>query len=215
MGRGGHRLRRAQARHVVDRARAGGALPPKPCVVQEAACCTLCREPAALTLRQGASRGVIGAGVELDRDEFTFFTAIEPISVHSRESRNPAHLSVLGTNQAAVVPAFAGTTAESHCLTFSSKGRLRGDERNTKRRSSYCSSAPILASRMIAAYFAISVSMYLAKCSDVEPIGPKPSSPSRCFISGSASTLADASCRKTATSVGSFRGPHSPYHDTN
>jgi hypothetical protein len=30
--------------------------------------------------------------------------------------------------------------------------------------------------------------MYLANCSDVEPIGPKPSSASRCFTSGSAST---------------------------
>src|SRR5687768_8558798 len=68
---------------------------------------------------------------------------------------------------------------------------------------------------MIFAYFAISVSMYLAKVAEFEPIGSKPSVFSRSLTSGIARIFATRACSHSETSAGRFRGAHSPYQDTN
>src|SRR5205823_448774 len=73
----------------------------------------------------------------------------------------------------------------------------------------------MFAALMILPYLAISSAMYLEKYSEVEPIGSKPRTLSRSFISGVARMLAIAAWSLAVMSAGRPFGPHKPYHDTN
>src|SRR5579862_6720997 len=68
---------------------------------------------------------------------------------------------------------------------------------------------------MILPYFAISLAMYWANSTDVEPIDSKPSVDRRALTSGFASTSATLDCSFAVIAGGRSLGPQRPYHDTN